>query len=272
MATIGALTNYLENNLINHILRDITYTSGASVWVALYTVSPSDSKKIGEVSGGGYTRQNAYFYVSGTSASNIFPIEFPEATGAWGNIVGVGIMDAATDGNMLYWGVLNNTIGINTGEIFSIGGNMLNIQLRGSSKGGWGAGIPEQILEDTLSYGTFPSPGSSVYLATGSGLVYDTDYTFVSWNETSGTGYSRKQISGTGSWASPTSGSTYNLNDVIFSTPPITGNWGRITHIVLYDSPTSGNTLLWGRLLFPIYITDGDGLKFSAGNIDVVLD
>lgn len=271
MATIGALTNYLENSLINHLLRDIPYTSSSSLSISLYTVSPSDIKTIGEVNEEGYMRMAGNFIISGTSASNI-QIEFPEATGAWGDIVGVGIMDAFTGGSMLYWGVLDSPIRISTGEIFSISGNMLNIQLKGSTKGGWGAGIPQQILEHTLDNTTFTSPGTSVYLATGSGLIYDTDYTFVSWNETTGTGYSRKQISGINDWASPTNGSTYNLNDVVFSQPPITGDWGRITHIVLFDDPTSGSPLLWGKLLSPIYITGGDGLKFSAGNIDIVLD
>lgn len=283
MATIGTLSTYLENKLINHLLRNTAYTPPAGVWVALYTIAPSDTRPGTEVStvNTGYTRirigagSSISITVSGNSATNYSKIEFPESTGTWGTIVGVAIMDASSDGNILFWGQTNNQVTISTGEIFSIPVGFLIIELSSGTKGGWGNGIPAQILNHVLNSSAMSSPGTSVYAALGKNLVVDTDYNFVSWTEVStsgGTGYARKQVQGTGAWYSPTNGSTTNLSDVIFANPPIGVDWGAITHVVVFNNSTGGNALLWGKLGAPVWITSGDGFKFAAGNIDVVID
>jgi hypothetical protein len=270
MATKGTLSNYLENQLINHFLRNIVYPAPANIWAALYTASPSDTKQGTEVSGGGYTRIPASFSITGNTATNL-KIEFPEATGAWGTVVSISIMDNSTGGNILFWGEIINPTAIDIGENYFINEGFLEISLSGGTKGGWGDGIPAAILNHVLKNTTMLFPGDNVYVTCGSSLVVDDEYTFVSWNETSGTAYSRKKVSGT-SWYGPTSGSTTNLNDVVFKAPPITGDWDRITHIAIFNASTSGDVLMWGKLYSPIYITNGDGLKFEAGNIDITLD
>jgi hypothetical protein len=274
MTTLGTLSNYLENKLINHLLRNTIYTRSSYIYVALYTTSPTDSKPGTEVSiEKGYARQymgvSYAFNISGNSATNAILIQFPEATENWGTIVGVSIMDAKTDGNILFWGETNNQININTGEIYRINPGALEIKLNGGTKGGWGDGIPELILKHVLQTPSLPFSGTNVYVATGSALAIDENYTFVSWRETTGTGYSRKSAT---SWYEPTSGFTTNLSNINFATPPIAADWGRITHIVIFNASTTGDALMWGKLYSPIYITAGDGLKFDAGNIDITLN
>jgi hypothetical protein len=271
MAITGTLTDYLENKLINHLLRNTVYTPPASVWIALYTISPSETKRGVEVIGGGYTRMQVTFTISGNSAINSATIEFPEATANWGTIVGVSIMDAATSGNMLFWGEISNPLTLNAGEIYSIYDGLLIIELLGGIKGGWGDGIPQQVLNHVLNNSAMSSPGTNVYLALGNTLVTDAEHTFVSWTETttSGTTYSRKQIT---SWYAPTTGSTTNLSDVVFASPPLGTGWGRIENVAIFNASTSGDVLLWGRLRAPIYIISGDGLKFVAGDIDITLN
>jgi len=269
MSTTGTLTTYLENKLINHLLLNTAYTPPASVWLALYTISPSEIKNGTEVSGGGYVRQNisASLTISGNYANNTTAILFPEATSGWGTIVGIAIMDASINGNMLFWGIMSNEKTISAGESFFMGVGNLTLELRGGTKGGWGEEIPQQILNLVLKNTPFTSP-TNVYIATGSALSYDEDYNFVDWGETSAAGYSRK----TATWYSPTNGSSCNLSDVVFSAPPIAQEWGRITNIVIFDSSTSGKSLLWGKLYSPIYITVGDGLKFPIGEISIIID
>jgi hypothetical protein len=268
MATIGPLSTYLENSLINHLLRNTSFASPSPVYVALYTVSPTETRAGIEVSGNGYARQTAAFTVSGSYASNTSLLTFPEATGNWGTVIGVGIMDASTAGNMLFWGDIDNATTINAGESYIINVGMLNIGLRGGARGGWGNGMPQQILNHVLGNSSYSSPGTNVYIACGNSLVTDTSYTFVSWTEisTSGTGYARKAAT---SWYAPTSGSTSNLSDVLFATPPLGVTWGRITHVAVFNAISGGNMLVWGRLRAPIYIIAGDGLKFASGDIDV---
>lgn len=268
MATIGPLSTYLENSLINHLLRNTAFSSPTDVYVALYTVAPTETRAGIEVSGYGYARQVAGFTVSGSFAYNSTLLTFPAATGNWGTILGVGIMDASSNGNMLFWGDIDNEITINAGENYIINVGMLNSGLRGGTKGGWGNGMPQALLNHILGNSSYASPGSNVYVALGKSLLADASYTFVSWTEvsTSGTGYARKV---TTSWYAPTSGSTSNLSDVVFATPPLGTGWGSITHIAVYNAISGGNMLFWGKLRAPMYIIAGDGLKFVSGDIDI---
>jgi hypothetical protein len=271
MATNGALSPYLENKLINHLLRNTSYSPPSTVYAALYTVAPTETRASGEVevSGTGYARQPVTFTVSGSYAFNDSTITFPEATTDWGTVVGVTIMDASTEGNVLFWGATTNSLVVSSGESYIINAGMLNVGLRGGTKGGWGNGIPAELLDHVLKNSAYSSPGSSVYMALGKNLAYDTTYNFTGWTEVStsgGTGYSRKQIT---SWYSPTSGSTCNLSEIVFANPPIAVEWGAVTHVVIYNNSAGGNALLWGKLRSPIYIIDGDGLKFAPSDIDI---
>jgi hypothetical protein len=273
MPTIGIMTNYLENDIIKSLLRDeasITTTGG--MWIALNTSLPSEARKGREVGGGDYARQQVAFTVFDNVAYNTSTIDFPEATIDWGEIVAVSIMDASTSGSVLFWGEMTEPITINTGENFTINASNLRIELSGGTKGGWGDGIAELVLGRYLNNIPFTTYDVT-YLATGSSLVVDEYYNFVSWRETPGgaTGYSRIRCSGS-NWYEPTTGSTTNLNDIIFYSPPIPNDWGRITHVVIFDALTSGNALFWGKLRSPIYITAGDGLKFEAGSVDITLN
>jgi hypothetical protein len=84
--------------------------------------------------------------------------------------------------------------------------------------------------------------------------------------EPSGNGYSRVAVSG---WSR--SGSTVdNDSDISFSTA--TGSWGTITHGCLFDSSTGGNLLLSFALDSSKSVSNGDTVKFAAGQFNVTLD
>jgi len=103
-------TNYLEEVLLNHVLRAISYSSPAAVYIALFTVAPTETGGGTEVTGGGYTRQTVVFSVpSGGTVSNSADLIFPVASAPWGIVVAFAIMDAAAAGNMLYYGNLTAT-------------------------------------------------------------------------------------------------------------------------------------------------------------------
>jgi hypothetical protein len=108
----GGKSDYLEQKLLDAVLGGATFTSPATVHVALYTSSPSDSGGGTEVAGGSYARAavtnnstNWPAAVAGAK-SNGTAISFPKPTGDWGTVVAFGIHDHPTAGNLLYWGPL----------------------------------------------------------------------------------------------------------------------------------------------------------------------
>lgn len=118
---MGALTDYLENKLLDHVLRNVAYTPPTTVYVGLFTAAPGEAGGGTEVSGGGYARQAASFSAAANGqTSNSADITFPVATADWGIITHCALFDAATAGNMLWYGTLLASKTIQTGDQFII--------------------------------------------------------------------------------------------------------------------------------------------------------
>lgn len=127
---MAEMSNYLENALINATLRNTSYTSPATVYVGLYTSDPTDANTGTEVSGGSYARTSVTFGAPSNGASlNSSAVEFPQATGNWGTVGWIGILDAATSGNLLYHTALDVSKTIDTGDIFKIAIGSLSVTL-----------------------------------------------------------------------------------------------------------------------------------------------
>ena len=96
-------SDYLENALLNHTLRNIPYTPPATIYVALFLSTASDSAPGTEPVGNGYVRQPVTFGApSAGSCSNTNVITFPAASpSGYGTIVAAGLFDAASGGNYL---------------------------------------------------------------------------------------------------------------------------------------------------------------------------
>ena len=130
MPTTGAISDYLESAILNHVLRNIAYTPPSALYVALYTSDPTDQDIGTEVSGGGYARQAVTFGPpSSGSVSNTADIVFPVATADWGTITHIGVRGAATAGNLLFRAALDVAKTINTGDQLKILAGQLVISL-----------------------------------------------------------------------------------------------------------------------------------------------
>ena len=134
-ATGTALADFLENELLDHVLSKATYTAPDTTYIAAFTVAPGDSGGGTEVSGGSYARvaytNNATNWpaASGGSKSNAVTIDFGTATADWGTIVAVAIIDAATSGNFMFHGALTNPKTINSGDGFRFLPTKLSVAL-----------------------------------------------------------------------------------------------------------------------------------------------
>jgi hypothetical protein len=127
---MAEMSNYLENALINATLRNTSYTSPSTIYVALYTSDPTDANTGTEVSGGSYARTSVTFGApsNGASLSNA-DCTFPQATGSWGTVGWIGLMDASTSGNLLYHTALDASKTIDSGDIFKIASGSLSVTL-----------------------------------------------------------------------------------------------------------------------------------------------
>jgi acyl-coenzyme A synthetase/AMP-(fatty) acid ligase len=127
---MSAFSDYLENALLNHILRNTAMTSPSEVYVALFTSATTGAGGGTEVSGGGYARQQVSFNApSNGSVTNSADVTFPEATADWGTISHFAIYDAATNGNMLFHGALDTAKNVNTGDVFKFPAGAITITL-----------------------------------------------------------------------------------------------------------------------------------------------
>jgi hypothetical protein len=127
---MAEMSNYLEDALINATLRNTSYTSPTTTYLALYTSDPTDADTGTEVSGGSYVRQSITFSSpSNGVTSNSAAIEFPQCTADWGTVAYIGIRDAVTSGNLLYHTALDASKVINNGDIFKITSTNLSVTL-----------------------------------------------------------------------------------------------------------------------------------------------
>ena len=110
-------TNYLENALLDHVLRGVQYPCPAGIYVALFTAAPGETAGGTEITGGSYARQGAVFTAAANGqVTNSSDVTFPQATANWGTITHFALLDAISGGNMLYYGALTTSKTINTGD------------------------------------------------------------------------------------------------------------------------------------------------------------
>lgn len=126
-------SDYLENKLLDWLLRAQAFSPPATTYVALFTAPPTDAGGGTEVTGGSYARvavTSALANWAGTQApgsttistgtggqtSNNTSITFPGPTGNWGTVTHFALYDASTSGNLLYWAALTASKTINNGD------------------------------------------------------------------------------------------------------------------------------------------------------------
>jgi hypothetical protein len=141
---MSAISDYLENKLVDHLFRAQTLSAPATLHVGLLTAAPSDSGGGTEISGSNYSRASVTSSLSnwagtqsagsttassgsGGQTSNNGAITFATPSGTWGTASHFGIYDAASGGNLLFWGALAVAKTINQGDTVSFPAGSLTI-------------------------------------------------------------------------------------------------------------------------------------------------
>lgn len=143
---MAAMTDYLENRIIDWLFRGQTFTPPAGLHMGLLTAAPSDSAAGTEVTGNNYSRVNlapSLANWAGTQAagsttastgntgttSNNSAINFPTPSASWGTVTHFAIYDAASAGNMLFYGALTISKTINQNDTVSFAAAALTVQI-----------------------------------------------------------------------------------------------------------------------------------------------
>jgi hypothetical protein len=136
---MSAASNYLENKILDHVLGSTAYTAPTTRYLALFTNASGNAATNLEAgtltdevstSSTAYARKAITFNAaSGGTITNNTTLTFTEATATWGTVTHVAIMDALTNGNVLFWGAVTSGKLIESGDTFQITNGNLSISL-----------------------------------------------------------------------------------------------------------------------------------------------
>ena len=126
------LSDYLEDEILDHILGTGSWTMPTSVKIGLFTTDPGEASGGAEVndSGGSYARQTVAFDPSsGGVTQNAAEIAFPVATNAYDAPVAYVVLFNAATENRLWHGALTTPKTIGVGDQFKIADGDLDVSI-----------------------------------------------------------------------------------------------------------------------------------------------
>ena len=130
---MGSFSDHWENEILDHLFGKGAYTP-PTIHVGLSTDDPGDDGAgLSEPSGNGYARVATaaadWNVASGGALDNANAIEFAEATGNWGTMTHFALFDAASGGNLLAHGSLNQSKTIASGDTARVVAGDLDVSL-----------------------------------------------------------------------------------------------------------------------------------------------
>lgn len=111
---MSSASDYLENHIINHLLRNQAFTPPSTLYLALYTTATTDAGGGTEVTGGSYARQTFTLTAATTGATeNVADINFTNLPAC--TVTNWGIRDAVSSGNLLVHDTFSSPIVVTAG-------------------------------------------------------------------------------------------------------------------------------------------------------------
>jgi hypothetical protein len=135
---MSAASNYLENKVLDHTLRNAAFTQPSGLYIGLFKNNALDNLEAGTLtdevstSGTAYARKAVTFGNAALgSASNSATVTFDAATAEWGTITAIAILDGDTEGsdNVLFYGNLTTAKLIENGDTIQFVSNNVTVTL-----------------------------------------------------------------------------------------------------------------------------------------------
>ncbi len=126
---MGAFSNYLEEKIVEHFLRNNAITPPTTVYVGLFESDPGEAVGGTETSYTGYARQSAAWTSidANGQTKNVGALTFPANGNASASvtITHLALFDAATAGNRLFYAQLSAPKTLSPGDVLSFAANAI---------------------------------------------------------------------------------------------------------------------------------------------------
>jgi hypothetical protein len=270
---MAEFATYLENELYDHLFRNLAYTSPTTVYAALFGTTASTANLeagtlTGEISGNAYARTAITFGAPTNGlGANSAAVTFPAASGGnWGTIRYMAIMDASTAGNVLMYTQLDSDVVINDGNQFQF--NTGDIDADFKPAGSEIANALSNSLYDHVLRNTAHTSDVNIYLAmfTSTAVEGELEASTFTNEVANANAYARLALTVT----APTDGAGSNSGDHTFAAAS-GGNWGTLQWVAITNNATrgSGVVLVYTQLDSNVVINDGNTLQFNSGDLDI---
>ena len=126
---MGAFSNYLEEKIVEHFLRNNAITPPTTVYVALFQSDPGEATAGTETAYTGYARKSATWTAldANGQTKNVGALTFPANGNASASvtITHLALYDAATNGNRLFYAKLSASKTLSPGDVLSFAANAI---------------------------------------------------------------------------------------------------------------------------------------------------
>jgi hypothetical protein len=259
-------SNYLENKIIDLVLRGTAWTPPNPVYFALFSTAAALAQLeagtlTGEVAVGSYARQPVTFGApAARSMSNNASLSFPLLTANYPDPVRFyAFMDAAASGNVLAYGQLDSDLTYVTGNTptFDIGQLTVNF-LAGASLSDY---LVHALLNHVFRNTAFTPPTVRAALFGAAASIAQLKAGTLT-GEVAGNGYARQAVT----FGAATDGVSLNSAPVTFG-PATPAGWGSVLFTALVDAASSGNVLSAAALSSALIVNLNNSPRIATGGL-----
>ena len=126
---MGAFSNYLEEKIVEHFLRNNAITPPTTVYVALFESDPGEATGGTETAYTGYARQSSTWTAldANGQTKNVGALTYPANGNAAASVTinHLALYDAATNGNRLFYAQLSASKTLSPGDVLSFAANSI---------------------------------------------------------------------------------------------------------------------------------------------------
>ena len=262
----GSISNWLELELLDHVLKTEAYSVPAHIYVALSTADPlDDGSGVAEPGGGSYARvvMDSWDAATGRATENTSQITFAQAEQDFGTITHWAIFDAVTGGNFLAHGDFSSSKACPVGTNLYVAAGDIDVVF---SAGGICNTLANKLLDHVFKTTSY-TPETHLYVALFTSSPTDTG---AAGSEVAGGAYAREIMD---VWDVAAAGASENTNVITYTTA--TASWGTVTHFCILSHVTTLSAavaLIWGTVSPNRTIGIDDVAEYAAGALDITLD